>query len=71
MRLFLTYTPAQACHVQNKTGSIETGKWADLTFIDGDPENDLDAFGRVKMVYKLGKKVYWNECGEDRFLPVL
>ncbi len=67
----LTYTPAQACHVQNKTGSIETGKWADLTFIDGDPENDLDAFGRVKMVYKLGKKVYWNECGEDRFLPVL
>lgn len=66
-----THTPAEAFGVADRTGSIEPGKWADLTLIEGDPEADLEAFRRVKMVYKGGQLVYSNENGRDVFLPVL
>jgi len=66
-----TYTPAQAMGVAEKTGSIEAGKWADLTLLEGDPEEDMEAFRRVKAVYKMGRKVYGREDGRDWFLPVL
>ena len=66
-----TYTPAQALGVDQKTGSIEAGKWADLTLMEGDPEEDLEAFRRVRMVYKGGQLVYSSEKGRDWFLPVL
>ena len=55
----------------DRTGTIEPGKWADLTLIEGDPEADLEAFRRVKMVFKGGQLVYSNENGKDVFLPVL
>lgn len=66
-----TYTPAEAFGVADRTGSIEPGKWADLTLIEGDPETDLEAFRRVKMVFKGGQQVYCSENGRDVFLPVL
>ena len=66
-----TRTPAEAFGVADRTGTIEPGKWADLTLIEGDPEQDLEAFRRVRAVYKGGRRVYWNENGEDHFLPVL
>lgn len=66
-----TRTPAEAFGVADRTGTIEPGKWADLTLIEGDPEADLEAFRRVKMVFKGGQLVYSNENGKDVFLPVL
>lgn len=66
-----TSAPAKAFQAENKTGSIEKGKWADLTFIEGDPEQDLDAFKRVRMVYKKGQKVYERVNGSDVFQPVI
>ena len=54
-----------------RSGSIEAGKWADLTLMEGDPEEDLEAFRRVRMVYKGGRLVYSRENGRDWFLPVL
>ena len=66
-----TRTPAEAFGVADRTGTIEPGKWADLTLIEGDPEADLEAFRRVKMVFKGGQLVYSNENGRDVFLPVL
>lgn len=66
-----TSTPAKAFHMDEKTGSIKAGKWADLTFMEGDPQQDLDAFKRIKMVYKMGRKVYERADGQDRFQAVL
>lgn len=62
-----TSAPAKAFQADEKTGSIEGGKQADLTFIEGDPQQDLDAFQRVRMVYKMGRKVYERVDGADRF----
>ena len=66
-----TYTPAEAMGVADRTGSIEPGKWADLTLFEGDPEADMEAFRRVRAVYKGGLPVYRRENGRDWFLPVV
>lgn len=66
-----TYTPAQALGVADRTGSIQAGKQADLTLVEGDPAEDLEAFRRVRRVYKQGRLVYQNDGSGDWFLPVL
>lgn len=53
-----TYTAAQAVCAEDQIGSIEPGKMADFTIVEGDPEKDIHAFGRVRMVFKEGKQVY-------------
>ncbi|MDO4267527.1 MAG: amidohydrolase family protein [Eubacteriales bacterium] len=66
-----TSSPAKAFQAFDKTGSIEAGKWADLTFVEGDPKQDLDAFKRVRMVYKMGRRVYEQRDGRDVFLSIV
>lgn len=53
-----TYNPAECLDVLDKTGSIEVGKWADLTIIDGDPEMDVSQFKNIKFVYKNGQCIF-------------
>ncbi len=51
----LTLAPAKMLGVEKTVGSIETGKQANLVFLDGDP---LAATSRVQRVLVEGKSVY-------------
>ena len=51
----LTIFPARALHVQERLGSIEAGKDADLVILDGDP---LSFTSRIRTVLIDGKVVY-------------
>lgn len=42
---------------QDRIGSIETGKFADLIAVSGDPLGDITEVERVKFVMKGGKIV--------------
>jgi imidazolonepropionase-like amidohydrolase len=46
----------------NRVGTIETGKWADIIAVDGDPLKDVTALEHVKFVMK-GGEVVKNEYG--------
>ena len=50
----VTLNPAQIWGVNDRTGSIEEGKWADLMITDGDP---LEAKTQVKQIFIKGKNV--------------
>jgi imidazolonepropionase-like amidohydrolase len=47
----------------DRVGSLETGKYADLIAVDGDPTQDVTTLERVKFVMK-GGEVYKNEYGK-------
>ncbi len=49
-----TVSGATLLGIGDQTGSIEPGKWADITAVDGDPMKDAQAFGRVVFVMKDG-----------------
>ncbi len=51
----LTLNPARVLHVDDRLGSIEAGKDADLVILNGDP---LDLTSRVEKVFVNGKVVY-------------
>lgn len=50
-----TMTNAEALGWQDQIGSIETGKFADLIAVSGDPLSDITEVQRVKFVMKGGK----------------
>lgn len=52
-----TINSAKAIGIEEKTGSIEKGKWADILVLDGNPLEDLTALKRVKMVILDGEIV--------------
>jgi imidazolonepropionase-like amidohydrolase len=47
----------------NKIGTIETGKWADIIAVDGDPLQDITTLQHVRFVMK-GGEVVKNEYGK-------
>lgn len=47
----------------DKVGAIESGKWADIIAVDGDPLQDVTTLERVKFVMK-GGEVVKNEYGK-------
>lgn len=53
-----TRTAAEAIGIEDKTGTIENGKFADIILIDGDPLKDislLNTENKIKMVMKEGE----------------
>lgn len=50
----ITSTPARICGIDNRVGSIEVGKDADLLFFDGDP---LNIMNKPKAVFVSGRLV--------------
>jgi imidazolonepropionase-like amidohydrolase len=55
-----TLSAAELIGIEDRTGSIEKGKLADIVAVDGDPLKDIQAMGRMKFVMKEGM-VYKNE----------
>jgi len=53
-----TSEAAVALDIDDRLGTIEVGKLADLVIVDGDPLSDIEALGRVRLVVKEGRIVY-------------
>jgi imidazolonepropionase-like amidohydrolase len=49
-----TVSAAELLGMKDQVGSIETGKFADIVAVDGDPLKDPKAFGKVTFVMKNG-----------------
>ena len=50
-----TITPAQVMKMDKQTGSIEAGKRADITIVDGDPLKNIREIRNVTQVIKAGR----------------
>jgi imidazolonepropionase-like amidohydrolase len=60
----LTINPARIAGIDDRLGSIEPGKDADLVLWSGDP---LDVLSRAERVFMDGVEIYRYEAGEARF----
>ena len=60
----LTINPARIAGIDDRLGSIEPGKDADLVLWSGDP---LDVLSRAERVYMDGAEIYRYEAGEQHF----
>ncbi|MFE1791923.1 amidohydrolase family protein [Streptomyces sp. NPDC059525] len=49
-----TLTPARVFGADDRLGTVEPGKYADLTLVDGDPFTDFDDLVRVRAVLRAG-----------------
>jgi imidazolonepropionase-like amidohydrolase len=59
-----TTVNAEALGCQDRVGSIDKGKYADLIAVSGDPLADISELQRVRFVMK-GGKVIRNDIGQD------
>jgi imidazolonepropionase-like amidohydrolase len=59
-----TRTAAEVCHAQERLGTVEPGKLADLIAVEGDPLEDIASLRRLLVVMKDGRLVV------DRRRPV-
>ena len=50
-----TISAAEMVGLEDKIGSVEVGKLADLIAVDGDPLSDICSMGRVTAVMKSGR----------------
>ena len=55
-----TFEDAELMGWQDRVGSLEAGKFADVVAVTGDPTTDITELERVKFVMK-GGQVYKNE----------
>jgi imidazolonepropionase-like amidohydrolase len=53
-----TSVAAQINKLDKKIGTLEEGKLADVIVVDGNPLEDIDAIGRVRMTFVEGKRLY-------------
>jgi imidazolonepropionase-like amidohydrolase len=56
--LSATRIAAEVCGVAQETGTLETGKCADICVVEGDPTSDIQALTRTSQVYRSGRLVY-------------
>jgi imidazolonepropionase-like amidohydrolase len=52
-----TINAAKICGIEDKAGSVEAGKIADLLIVEGDPLEDIEALRKVRGVLKAGTPV--------------
>jgi imidazolonepropionase-like amidohydrolase len=53
-----TSVAAQINKLDKEIGTLEEGKLADVIVVDGNPLEDIDAIGRVRMTFVEGKRLY-------------
>lgn len=53
----VTRNAARLCRLDDRVGTVEAGKDADLLVLDGNPLDDVQALTRVTAVYKSGTRV--------------
>ena len=53
-----TAVAAQINKLDKKIGTLEPGKAADVIVVDGNPLENIDAIGRVRMTFVEGKRLY-------------
>jgi imidazolonepropionase-like amidohydrolase len=53
-----TVVAAQINKLDKKIGTLEPGKAADVIVVDGNPLENIDAIGRVRMTFVEGKRLY-------------
>ncbi|MDH3673837.1 MAG: amidohydrolase family protein, partial [Gammaproteobacteria bacterium] len=58
-----TIEPARMLGADNEIGSLETGKYADIVALAGDPVEDAKALDHILLVMK-GGEVYRNHLGD-------
>ena len=70
-----TRIAADVCGVADETGTLETGKVADICIVEGDPTTDAKALTATRRVYRAGVLVYEKGAGYRSLaltpLPVL
>ena len=54
----LTTTPAARLGYARRTGQVKAGMDADLTLLEGDPAQDVDAFAHVALTIRNGQIIY-------------
>lgn len=59
-----TQTTAAMLHIEEKTGTIQAGKQADLIVLNGDPSVDIRNVDKIEMVFHNGRQVK-REPGRD------
>jgi imidazolonepropionase-like amidohydrolase len=52
-----TQSTAAMLHVDEKTGTIQAGKQADLIVLDGDPSNNIANAEKIEMIFHNGRQV--------------
>jgi imidazolonepropionase-like amidohydrolase len=60
----LTVRGAEVCGLEDKVGTLEVGKLADIIAVDGDPLTDIAALRAVPFVMKAGKVEFSDTVGE-------
>ena len=55
-----TSVAAELCGIEANTGSLETGKWADLLVLKRNPLVNIGAYGEISRVFKFGKEISLN-----------
>ena len=54
----LTTNPASRMGLGDRTGKIQAGMDADITVLDGDPAEDVNAFSKVALTMREGRVIY-------------
>lgn len=52
-----THDAAHLCGVEDKIGTLEAGKWADIIVVEGDPLTNISDIRKIKAVFKDGERV--------------
>ena len=65
----VTTNAAVVCGLDTMVGSLEVGKAADIVAVEGNPIEDIDALGRVKLVIK-GGEIAFDKIAIDEADPL-
>ena len=60
-----TLTSAEVCGAQDRLGTVEPGKLADLIVVDADPLDDIQNLRRIQLVLKGGRVVLDKQSGAE------
>jgi len=63
----ITINGAKVCGLENETGSISPGKYADIIAVDGNPLENIETLKKVRAVIKKGRLITASSLQHSRF----